>query len=202
MPTKLLRPIKITKSNFLIGLDEVGRGCLAGPVVSAAVGFNKTPDGLKDSKQLTKKQRIKLLPIILKKACFVGIGIVDNHYIDDFGLTKSVSMSMQIALMNLDNNNKDYRIMIDGNYNFLKNYNFVETVVGGDNLINEIMAASIVAKVFRDSLMQKIHNNWPQYGFDQHVGYGTSYHLNQLAKYGPCPIHRLSFRPVQTFIIV
>jgi len=193
-----LRQIKTAKSNCLIGLDEVGRGCLAGPVVSAAIGFNKIPDGLKDSKQLTKKQRIKLLPIILKNAYFVGIGAVDNHYIDDFGLTKSVSMSMQIALMNYDNKCNDYQIVIDGNYNFLKNYNFVKTVVRGDNLIDEIMAASIVAKVFRDSLMKKMHNDWPQYGFDQHVGYGTKYHFNQLAKYGPCPIHRLSFKPVRT----
>jgi ribonuclease HII len=197
-----LRQIKIAKSKLLIGLDEVGRGCLAGPVVSAAVGFNQTPDGLKDSKRLTKNQRIKLLPIILKNAYFVGIGVVDNRYIDDFGLTKSVSMSMQIALINLDKKNKDYQIVIDGNYNFLKNYNFVKTAIRGDNLINEIMAASIVAKVFRDALMQKIHNDWPQYGFDQHVGYGTEYHLNQLAKYGPCPIHRLSFRPVQASIVV
>ncbi len=107
-------------------------------------------------------------------------------------------MSMQIALMNYDNKCNDYQIVIDGNYNFLKNYNFVKTVVRGDNLIDEIMAASIVAKVFRDSLMKKMHNDWPQYGFDQHVGYGTKYHFNQLAKYGPCPIHRLSFKPVRT----
>ncbi len=181
----------------MIGLDEVGRGCLAGPVVSAAVGLSEIPDGLKDSKKLSKNQRIKIVPNILKRAFFVGIGVVDVNYIDNFGLTESVAMSMQLALLNLKLKDDEYQIMIDGNYNFLKNYLFVKTVIGGDNLINEIKAASIVAKVFRDSLMQQAHHVWPQYGFNKHVGYGTYYHLNQLAKYGPCPIHRLSFKPIK-----
>lgn len=181
----------------IIGLDEVGRGAWAGPVVSAAVGLVLPIDGLRDSKKLSFKKRQQLKTIIYKQAFYVGIGVVDNFFIDQFGLTQAVKYSMLLALINY--HGQKCQCLVDGNYNYLAGLYDSQVVIGGDDQIYQISAASIVAKVFRDELMSSYHQIWPQYGFDRHVGYGTSLHLRTIQQYGLCLIHRQSFRPINGY---
>jgi len=180
-----------------IGLDEVGRGAWAGPVVSAAVGLSHPIVGLKDSKKLSIKQRQRLSVVIHKEAFYVGIGVVDNRFVDQFGLSQAVKYSMLLALVNNRDTTNHY--LVDGNYNYLEGLYDSQTIIKGDDKIYQISAASIVAKVFRDELMARYHEIWPQYGFNHHVGYGTSLHRLALDKIGICPIHRQSFRPVSDY---
>lgn len=187
---------------MVVGIDEVGRGCLAGPVVAGAVALSKPIRGLKDSKQLTARQREKLDTIIRIKATACGIGWASADEVDRFGLTAAVSLAMRRALAGVlaacegAANSPADEIIIDGNYNFLAEDGRARTVIGGDSLVPAVSAASIIAKVARDAYMRGLALDFPQYGFETHVGYGTPRHLLALQRHGACALHRRSFAPV------
>lgn len=183
--------------NIIIGIDEVGRGPWAGPLVAAAVALplNCRIKGLKDSKKLNHLQRVELLPLIKRKAISIGIGWVDNAEIDKNGLTWANRTAMQRALAQF---NFDYNeIVIDGSYNYLKDsYQLARAEIKADRRFPCVSAASIIAKVARDAYMQKLAAIYPNYGFEKHVGYGTKEHQTLLTEFGPSAIHRLSFKPL------
>lgn len=180
----------------LVGIDEVGRGAWAGPlVVVAAKQIKKLPVGLKDSKLLTKNRREALLPKIID-SCQLGLGWIEPTEIDTFGLSGAMKLCVDRALKNLGVNLED-AIVMDGNVNYCPpEFTNVTTVVRADSLFPVVSAASIFAKVTRDNYMKRISLDFPGYGFDKHVGYGTRLHLEMLKKHGRCSQHRVSFKPV------
>lgn len=183
-----------------IGIDEVGRGCWAGPLlVVAAWAHAELPSGLTDSKLLSKKRRQAILPAI-RKACDFGEGWVTASEIDDLGLSQAMRLGVQRALQMLGANPADHIIM-DGNINYCP-YKFknVECLVGADRTEPIVSAASIFAKVSRDIYMEQMAQQYPVYGFERHVGYGTKAHLQALGSNGVCRMHRRSFKPVKAFI--
>lgn len=174
------------------GVDEAGRGPLAGPVCSAAVILPEHLGipGLTDSKKLTDKKRRELLPVIKEKAISYGIGFASEKEIDEINILQATFLAMRRAMEQLDI--KPEFALIDGN----RETDFgvpVKTVVKGDSLSANIAAASVLAKVSRDDLMLEMAKEYPQYGFEIHKGYGTKAHYAALTEYGPCPIHRMSF---------
>jgi ribonuclease HII len=192
----------------IAGLDEVGRGPLAGPVVAAAVvlprGFSH--DGIKDSKLLTAKQRERLAPVIRAQAESWGIGVVEVEEIDRINILKASLLAMAKAFAAL-RPPPDY-LLIDGNQQIPAEWLQTshrssggppqqKTIVKGDRLCFSIAAASILAKVARDEMMIELHEHYPQYGFAGHKGYGSAAHLEALRRFGPSPVHRRSFRPVR-----
>ena len=191
---------------LIVGLDEVGRGCWAGPLVAAAVVLspNLVIPGLNDSKKLTKSQRRVLSVAIHGSAAAAGIGWVSSAVIDSLGLTVAVGLAMQAAITQVIQSigETPSSILIDGNYNFLPMYSGVTTIVRGDGSIPEISAASIIAKVARDNFMADAANKYPNYGFEKHVGYGTAQHNAALRTYGVTPLHRMSFKPVRAVQLV
>lgn len=180
---------------IIAGVDEAGRGPLAGPVVASAVilGKNKI-DGLKDSKKLTPKKRTVLFEEIQRKAESIGVGIVDVKEIDKTNILAATHKAMQIALGRLSE--KPDLALIDG-YELPNQIIRNKGVVKGDTKVEEIMAASIIAKVTRDNIMQEYDIVFPDYGFAKHKGYGTKQHLEALIKNKATPIHRRSFKPVK-----
>ena len=181
---------------IIAGVDEAGRGPLAGPVIAAAVILNNNHGitGLRDSKKLSQKKREFLYDDILIKAVSIGIGKVDVKTIDRINIREATFKAMQIALGSLST--KPDKALIDGyalNNQVIPN----EGIIGGDDLIDSIKAASIIAKVTRDRLMIEYAVIFPEYGFDQHKGYGTKSHLNALDKFRSTPIHRRSYKPVK-----
>ena len=176
----------------ICGVDEAGRGPLAGPVCAAAVIL---PDGLElpgltDSKKLTDKKRRELFPLIQEQAIAYGIGFATEQEIDEINILQATFLAMQRALNQLDR--KPDLALIDGNRE--KDFGVpVKTVVKGDSLSANIAAASILAKVTRDNLMQEMAETYPQYGFEIHKGYGTKAHYAALREFGPSPIHRMTF---------
>lgn len=191
---------------YVAGVDEVGRGPLAGPVVAAAVilpmGFGVA--GLKDSKQLSPKQRERLAPIIQQSSLGWAIGVVDVEEIDRINILRASLRAMALACATLAPA-PDY-LMIDGNqvmtHEILAGAGIVaaprqQTIVKGDRLCTSIAAASVIAKVARDRMMVDFDRRYPEFGFAAHKGYGSANHLAALQKYGPSPIHRRSFRPVR-----
>ncbi len=181
----------------IVGLDEVGRGAWAGPLVVGAVVLPKPIDGLKDSKKLTKLQREKLATIINSEAN-VGLGWVSHRQVDDLGLTKAISKAMLQALKQIKF--KYDEVIIDGNFNFLPEIRNCRTIIGADETIDCVSAASIIAKVARDNHMVEMAKLYPVYGFESHVGYGTKFHANALKNYGPSAIHRLSYKPMNRLL--
>ncbi len=200
-----------------VGLDEAGRGPLAGPVVAAAVSILNTkcymPDRrVRDSKQLSGKTRKALYKIITKdKNIGWGIGIVSNKIIDRINIKNAAELAMFKTVKNLKNRlvqKSDDRqisarmgkmfLLVDGNRLDNPKLKTIDhkLIVKGDEKVFSCAAASILAKVTRDRLMLKYHKKYPQYRFDLHKGYGTKLHFKLLKKYGPCVIHRFSFRPV------
>lgn len=180
---------------LIAGVDEVGRGPLAGPVISCAVILPEKHniDGLKDSKKLSKKKREILFPIIIKNAISYGIGRVSEKIIDKINIREATIMAMNNALHNLSIIPEF--AYIDGE--MLKNQQIPNKgIVGGDNLIDSIKAASIIAKVTRDRIMEEYSIIFPYYGFENNKGYGTKKHLEGLKKYKSSPIHRNTFKPV------
>lgn len=176
----------------ICGVDEAGRGPLAGPVCAAAVIL--PPDleipGLNDSKKLTDKRRRELLPIIKEQAIAWGIGLADHNEIDEINILQATYLAMERAITALPV--KPELALIDGNR--AKDFGLpVETVVKGDSRSASIAAASVLAKVTRDDLMLELAEQYPQYGFEIHKGYGTKAHYAALTEHGPCPIHRMSF---------
>jgi ribonuclease HII len=185
----------------IAGVDEAGRGPLAGPVVSAAVVLPADFEAadITDSKQLTRRRRERLLTHIYAGATAVGIGIVDALEIDRINILQAAKLSMVMALSNLGAR-PDY-VLIDGNFTLAEDLPQLP-IVKGDSRSVSIAAASIVAKVSRDSLMQHYHEQYPQFGFDRHKGYPTKAHKAAIAAHGPCPIHRRSFRGVREHLVV
>lgn len=171
------------------GMDEAGRGPLAGPVVAAVVVLNRPILGLKDSKKLSASLREELFKKIKKDSLAYGIGWASEGEIDSSDILSATKLAMSRALkklgLELDG------LLLDGNP--LKIHKNELALVGGDDLSNEIAAASILAKVTRDRWMVEMEDHYPAYGFAQHKGYGTAQHMEALRKFGPCPIHRKSF---------
>ncbi len=182
------------------GVDEAGRGPLAGPVVAAAVviGPRVSIVGIKDSKLLSARQRETLAQIIREQAIAWSIGAADPGEIDELNILQATLMAMRRAVLGLAV--LPDRVRIDGNRapEFGDDCSWTtETVIGGDRICPVIGAASILAKVHRDELMIDLHSKYPEYGFDRHKGYPTADHRAALERYGPCAQHRMSFRPVR-----
>jgi ribonuclease HII len=181
----------------IAGIDEAGRGPLAGPVVSAAVILPAafSVSGIYDSKKLTPQKRSYLYEMIYEHAISIGIGIVDSIEIDRINILQAALLSMAISVDNLKPQ-PDY-LLIDGQFRISSNLP-QEPIIRGDSLSISIAAASIVAKVTRDRLMERYHIDYPEFGFARHKGYPTKAHKEVIKKSGPCPIHRRSFRGVET----
>lgn len=180
---------------LLAGVDEAGRGPLAGPVVAAAVILNpqRPITGLDDSKKLSEKKRDALEPLILERALAFGIGRASVDEIDEINILQATLLAMRRAVEALAIT--PAAIVVDGNR--LTNFGLpAEAVVGGDARVPSISAASILAKVSRDREMTALDLQYPGYGFAKHKGYGTATHLAALARLGPTPVHRKSFAPV------
>ena len=174
------------------GVDEAGRGPLAGPVCAAAVILpaGLVIDGLNDSKKLTDKKRRELYDVITQNAVSDGIAKASEREIDEINILPATFLAIQRALDKLSV--KPDLALIDGNR--AKDFGLpVRTIVKGDSLSASIAAASILAKVTRDRLMEELDETYPQYGFAVHKGYGTKRHYEALREYGPCPIHRRTF---------
>ncbi len=180
----------------IAGVDEAGRGPLAGPVVAAAVVLpaDYVNEGIRDSKQVSAKKREKLYDLIRNDALAVGIGVVEPSVIDATNILRASLAAMEEAVSNLGVR-PDY-LLIDGNQP-IQTAVFQETIVKGDRLSLSIAAASIVAKVSRDQIMEIYHRQFPQYNFLGNKGYGTKEHRAAIKKYGFCKIHRRSFRWVK-----
>jgi ribonuclease HII len=182
---------------IVAGIDEAGRGPLAGPVVAAAVILTKIldVDGLNDSKKLSSKKREKLFPKIQEMPN--GVAVVSQEIIDEINILQATRLAMKQAVENLMIH-PDI-ILIDGNQ---KIESPIEqwTIVKGDTKSFSIAAASILAKVTRDRIMEEYHKQYPQYEFSRHKGYGTKNHRDLIAKHGPCPIHRKTFRGVSEHV--
>ena len=177
---------------MIAGVDEVGRGCLAGPVIAASVILKRPIKGLMDSKRLSSKKREDLSQIIIKNSIF-AIGAADSQEIDQINILQASLLAMQRSLEKLDMQPK--KVLVDGNHIFETSIE-IEAIVGGDNLIPSISAASILAKVFRDRLMMAYSKEFPNYGLDKHKGYPTKLHKEMLKKYGLTRIHRRTFKGV------
>ena len=201
----------------VVGLDEAGRGPLAGPVVAAAVtvrepkkcdSIKKQLLGINDSKKLSEAKREKMYQLISDNP-FVdfGVGVVSETVIDDINILQATKLAMQQALENLAQKNSNYAsvnsVIIDGNFMLdkMKNAGIIQKpIVKADQTVFSCVMAGIVAKVTRDKLMKQYHQEYPEYGFDQHKGYGTSLHIKNIEKYGLCSIHRKTFHPIKSII--
>ncbi|AKG66746.1 ribonuclease HII [Lactobacillus helveticus] len=185
------------KDELVAGVDEVGRGPLAGPVVTAAVIIDHNFDLLEvnDSKKLSPEKRLQLYPKILSEAVSVGIGVKSAAVIDQINIYEADRQAMAQAVKALDV--KPNALLVDA-MNVPVDLPQIE-LIKGDAKSNSIAAASIVAKVFRDKLMDDYDKIYPQYGFPRNAGYGTKEHIDALKKYGPTPIHRKTFAPVSDF---
>lgn len=184
---------------LIAGVDEAGRGPLAGPVVVAAVIL--PPDhqltSLDDSKRLSAIKRELLVPRIEACAIAYQVIFVEVEEIDRVNILQATMNGMQRAISRL--RPAPFKAQIDGNRAPPLDCE-TETIVGGDRLVPAISAASILAKVYRDRWMHSLHQQYPEYGFDRHKGYPTKLHLQRLQSFGPCPVHRLSFAPVRKMV--
>lgn len=183
----------------IAGVDEVGRGCLAGPVVVAAVILdpNRPIKGLRDSKKLSAKKREELAEEIKEKALAWSVAAMGPEVIDKINILQATLEAMKVAVEKLPVE-PDF-VQVDGNK--LPKWKWLsEAIVKGDDKVEWISAASIIAKTTRDAYMCKIAKLYPQYGFEHHVGYGTAEHIKALKAYGPTPIHRKTFAPVREVI--
>ncbi len=183
---------------YIAGVDEVGRGPLAGPVVAAAVilPLNLRIKGINDSKKLSLKKRNELYKIILNEALAVNVSFIDERVIDEINIYEATKKGMLEAISGLKI--KPEHVLIDAMP--LRELAIAHTsIIHGDALSASIGAASIIAKVTRDEYMDKMDIKYPNYGFKHHKGYCTKEHLEALEKYGPCEIHRKSFAPVKKF---
>ena len=187
----------------IAGVDEAGRGCLAGPVVAAAVILPLTDDcqayfeGVRDSKQLTAQAREYLYEVIMQRALAVGVGMGSVELIDERNILQATKHAMRVAISQLSILPQalllDAVVLPDVPL-------FQRSIIKGDALCLSIAAASIIAKVTRDRLMLQLHEQYPAYGFAQHKGYGTEAHLAALRQYGATPVHRRSFAPVRELL--
>ncbi|MDD8019229.1 MAG: ribonuclease HII [Bacteroidota bacterium] len=176
----------------IAGVDEAGRGPLAGPVVASAVIFEKNflIEGVNDSKKLSEKKREELYHHIYEHALSIGVGIVSHEVIDRINILQASFLAMNKALENLKL--QPEQLLVDGNFFRHEKYP-VENIIKGDSLSHSIAAASIIAKVNRDAMMRDLDEEFPNYGFAKHKGYGTKQHIEAIRKHGYSPIHRRSF---------
>lgn len=208
-----MQPNLLFEKNYdefvVAGIDEAGRGPLAGPVVAccAVLDQNNIIQGINDSKKLTKNQRQEIFHKIKNNVRY-GIGIVDNEEIDQINILQA---TMQAMIKAYDDFVKKYNcsaqiILVDGNRNPFFNYQkfplIIEskTIIKGDQKSLSIACASIIAKETRDQIMLEYHQKYPQYCFDQHAGYGTKKHLEKIKEFGICSIHRKTFQPIKTIV--
>jgi ribonuclease HII len=191
---------------YIGGIDEAGRGPLAGPVVAVCVVLDKDFSLKKneklmlvnDSKKLTEKRREELFKIIYEEFYEVGIGICEHTTIDRINILQASFLAMKKALGGL--RQKPDFLILDGRFP-IPNISLKQKAIRrGDESVFSIAAASVIAKVTRDRIMKEMNELYPQYGFSQHKGYGTKFHFDRLLKYGPCPIHRKSFAPVKRLL--
>jgi ribonuclease HII len=182
----------------IAGIDEAGRGPLAGPVVAAAVILPSRAKlkGLADSKLLSAKKREEIFSEIKKQALAIGIGRVSHRLVDKLNIGRANLLAMKLAVVNLSLA-PDY-LLIDGGRYRIDLPVQQRGIMGGDRRCASIAAASIVAKVTRDRIMLRYHAKYPEYHFHLHKGYGTEKHFQKLRRFGPCPIHRRSFVPIST----
>lgn len=189
--------------NALAGIDEAGRGPLAGPVVAAAVIFQAEKlkkwlnFGIKDSKVLAEKKRGKIYRLIKKEASQWAVGVVGCRIIDQTNILQAAKKAMIMAVKNLEKQ-PDF-LLIDGNQTLTDYYRDQKAIVNADQDCLSVATASIIAKEYRDDIMRRYHKKYPQYGFDQHKGYGTKKHRQMIKKHGACPIHRMSFSPLKNY---
>ena len=185
---------------LVAGVDEAGRGPLAGPVVAAAVILDDLAPirGLADSKKLTSRQRERLYDEIRAKALCCSVAQSSVEEIDALNILQATMLAMRRAVQGL--RLKPTKVLVDGNRLPALDV-LAEAVVGGDASVAAISAASILAKVTRDRLLQDLHERHPEYGFDRHKGYGTAQHLAALQRMGPLPDHRRSFAPVARLLV-
>jgi ribonuclease HII len=192
--------------SYLAGTDEAGRGPLAGPVVAACVIIDanfKIQEGEKislvaDSKKLSAKKREELFHFIKDRALSVEISVINNEVIDKVNILKASLAAMKKSLEK-SKIKADY-VLVDGNFKIPNIDTPQKAIIGGDAKVWVIAAASIIAKVSRDFLMMEMDKLYPEYEFSKHKGYGTKLHLEKLKEFGPCPIHRKSFRPVKDLL--
>jgi len=204
-------------ATLIIGVDEAGRGPLAGPVVAAAVMLRPLPlkrfslpqyrERLDDSKKVPAAQRERSFSEISKKS-LVGVGLKDHRFIDKRNICRATLLAMREAVLSLIKEfcrlnskkekeiRRDVCVLVDGNMKPDTPYR-TASIVKGDSKSLSVAAASIVAKVTRDRIMQSYDRRYPLYGFSKHKGYGTRLHLEAIQKYGPCPIHRRTFAPIR-----
>jgi len=205
-----MQPSFLIENNYqnliVAGIDEAGRGPLAGPVVAACAILNRDdfPAEINDSKKLSKNLRKKIFLELQKKAKF-GIGIVDEKTIDEINILQATKLAMLGAFLDLQ---KKYQIfpqviLVDGNFIPFEQQNEIKeivTVVKGDQKSLSIAAASILAKETRDEIMHNLHQQYPQYGFDKHAGYPTKFHVEKIHEFGICEFHRKSFEPIKSLL--
>lgn len=187
-----------------VGIDEVGRGCWAGPLVAGAVilspklSLPNLPVLIRDSKRLSKKQRETAAEWIHERALAVGLGWVEPREIDTVGLTRAVGLAMERALAQITMYFEE--LIIDGNHNFFPFEPRARAVVKADDSVPAVSAASIVAKVARDNYMANLGEKYAGYGFAKHVGYGTAAHIAALKQFGVTDLHRRSYKPIMAFL--
>jgi ribonuclease HII len=194
-----------------VGVDEAGRGPLAGPVVASAVVYKrldfeiplkatKAFQLIRDSKKLSEKQREQAFDLV-SEHFYVGVGIVNAETIDRVNILQATFLAMKAALTDLKRKlpqgSGEVHLLLDGNQLLPSYSDSQEAVVSGDSTVRSIAAASIIAKVTRDRMLDEYETLYPQYGFAKHKGYGTKVHMDALRKYGPTPVHRISFKPVK-----
>ena len=210
--TKLYLKDKMIQASLgmFAGVDEVGVGPLAGPVIAAAVVFdfrkklfdtkikNSWTREVRDSKKLSHEKREELVKFIIKHALTFGIGKSSVTEIDQINILQSRLIAMKRAIENLGK--KPQIVLIDGNRSIPDLQIQQRLIVRGDEKVFSIAAASILAKVTRDNILKNLHKQFPQYGFDKHKGYGTQFHFEMIQKYGPSEVHRKSFEPIKSMI--
>jgi ribonuclease HII len=195
--------------DFVIGIDEVGRGPWAGPVVACAAVLDKSAELIelvRDSKKLSENQRNKVNEEIRSNVVGFGIGDVSSSEIDELGLTDATQLAMrnayEEALKSIRGSNAKVISLIDGYFpTKLRDDHTEEYIINGDEFHYSIAAASIIAKVYRDDLMVRFDEEYPDYGFGKHKGYGTKLHMEALGKFGITPIHRKSFKPIKKYVV-
>ena len=194
------------KKRIVAGIDEAGRGPLAGPVVAACAILNRRQkiSGINDSKKLSKIERKKIF-LELKNSAKFGVGIVDEKIIDEINILQATKLAMFRAYQDLQQKHDIFAevILVDGNFIPFEKCDKITdiiSVIKGDCQSFSIAAASIIAKETRDEIMCELHQKYPQFGFEQHAGYGTKFHLEAIEKFGICEYHRKSFDPIKSML--
>ncbi|MDD3498447.1 MAG: ribonuclease HII [Candidatus Moranbacteria bacterium] len=210
--------LKEGRYDFIAGIDEAGRGPLAGPVVACVAVLRSLPfqkgesdmwDLIRDSKTLSEKQREKAFDFI-QENFYIGIGLCDHKTIDRINILEASFLAMKKAVSQIlrimdqelgikDKDDQNLMILLDGNREIPNFSHSQRAIIQGDKKVKSISAASIIAKVTRDRIMLEMHEKFPDYGFDKNKGYGTKLHVESLKEFGPCEIHRQSFAPVKSW---